>query len=397
MVALLVLSLFPHISAYALRETQPVQNGMEAAIARSIGLPGLEEKKMRELIERAFKAAERGDWDAALTLVNRAHRKFGRLHPEVVIAKSTILDRSGAPQEALELIQEFLRTHPKDAEAHSLRTAILARLGRQEESAAETALIKEPVHVSTRPAVPIVDIRASQCQVNGVQLEVVPLTPEMLVNKKGHFFALLKLIETDFNLDIERHIVQLASDRKRFDPDMSFAVLSEAGEPIAFATVAEYKSHSYKRHSAVTLTRFSVAPEFQGTAVASWVLHRAFAACLEQGYRFGYWGSSVKAGDPQSEQKLERANAFYVKKMGAKFLGKKEPREAAEVPNVSANIYEVELADAIGRLEETFQAKVAGREEAAAGRILSVMTETSNVIGVNDLIDQRKQLCQIGI
>ncbi|MGE0267309.1 MAG: GNAT family N-acetyltransferase [Candidatus Omnitrophota bacterium] len=103
--------------------------------------------------------------------------------------------------------------------------------------------------------------------INNQQIRIAPLTKEMLLSNQKYRVL---------NGQIMRFRLNPIENRSNMD-DYSFVLLDTNNEPVGYAIV-QYNGNG----NAVYMSDFVVAPEFQGTQAASWLLHRTFTNIAEK-------------------------------------------------------------------------------------------------------------------
>ncbi len=154
--------------------------------------------------------------------------------------------------------------------------------------------------------------------VNGNKLRIVPLTPELMLEKQDDAFRLQDSIAADVVWEKERDVIAVAQGRTdgpiAFNPELkcSFAVLDESEVMVGIAFFSSYD----KRDGYVYLETFAVSQELHGSPVASWLLLYSLRQAQKQGFTAASWitreklDSAEKAGVQGASA---RAVDFYEK------------------------------------------------------------------------------------
>ncbi len=192
-------------------------------------------------------------------------------------------------------------------------------------------------------------------KVKGVELHLVPLSRDLLLNKRVEFFALLNLISATMNFDLEKDIVQVADDPDRFDPTLSFAVLDSKGNPVAMAISHPKKylgqGDLRKSNKPIYLSKLAVAPYFQGTLVASWLMQWRYEDAIKKGYSRDYWQSSLNV-DP-IRPGTERTEPFY-KKVGGVILAVRNAPPDADHPYIKVRDFSRDITSGLKWMQQLF-------------------------------------------
>jgi len=297
---------------------------------------------------------------ASHELLNEVMQMF-RLHRDFLIARSTFLMRLATEENySYHVRNAFNRfeVNVQEALRHGRKPPYLVPVG----------------FGMAEPALPMIDIHAATLVVNGKTLKIIPMTPELLQSKRRLFFELFKLMDTDIYLNMVEHVDQFAFDSKKMNPKMSFAVLNEAGEPIASAALADSTTGVYKPGESVYLRMFTTHPDFQGTGVAAWLLYQALARAKELGYKHAEWVTTLNS---------KRAIHFY-EKIGAARAEEPFIRPQAEIENVPYVVFQAVIDTVLPRLASDFQSKQvpAGFGVLAAGLLDIVQVSEWLVHGV---------------
>ena len=127
--------------------------------------------------------------------------------------------------------------------------------------------------------------------VNGNKLRIVPLTPELMLEKQDDAFRLQDSIAADVVWEKERDVIAVAQGRTdgpiAFNPELkcSFAVLDESEVMVGIAFFSSYD----KRDGYVYLETFAVSQELHGSPVASWLLLYSLRQAQKQGFTAASW------------------------------------------------------------------------------------------------------------
>lgn len=256
---------------------------------------------------------------------------------------------------------------------------------------------KTPVDKDTSQRTNPVYTLPEELTVKNKKLRIVPLTPELMIKKADEFFILQNSVAADVVWTKERDVIGVAKGRKdgpiQFAPELncSFAALDENDAPVA---VAIYSSTD-KRKGYAYLKTFAVLPEYQGTAVASWILLHSFQEAQKQGFTYASWIAREELDEVEKQHPLQKYSAraipYYENKVKAERDEKKgengriPPKEETGDDNVPWEVrpgkwhvaYHKDLSD-LYSLYADFKAKSA---------LCTISDRVDTAIRVNTAID----------
>ncbi|MBI2384766.1 MAG: tetratricopeptide repeat protein [Elusimicrobia bacterium] len=305
------------------------------------------------LIFMANTSIEKGDYNRAISLMNRALKLFAQDHDaSLVLARA--LFRAGREKEALKVVDGVLARRPDDAAAAYRRAVFLSDLGRKKEAldALEALLAREPENASYRRsrARILSDIgRQAEAKSEWGNLTRGQTDAQSLMNlgwtywRERNLDAAWEIAVTLVKLDDEnpaflRFMANLELERQNYDNALELArktVKLAPKDQDASLTLAKALFQLHRAKEAMAILRDLIV-RFPDSRSVQYRWAELLAGTRRYNEALYYFDRLVKA-DPENETyRMNRATVLYEMGRFDDAVGVWESRGAREVPDVNS-------------------------------------------------------------